>query len=65
LAAPTVGGVDTVRSLFVLFLHEADGRNMEPQETLEASNVDELTKDNFEILFGDTPLTIADSEVKD
>jgi hypothetical protein len=38
----------------------------EAQEMHDApSAVEELTKDNFETLFGDTPLTITDSEVKD
>ncbi|GAA2481732.1 hypothetical protein [Winogradskya humida] len=31
----------------------------------KASEVEELEKDNFEKLFGDKPLTIVDSEVKD
>ena len=30
-----------------------------------ASDVEELAKDDFEKLFGDKPLTITDSEVKD
>lgn len=34
-------------------------------EPIVASPVEELTKDDFEKVFGDIPLTITDSEVKD
>jgi len=37
----------------------------ETQTVAAASATEELSKDNFEALFGDTPLVITDSEVKD
>lgn len=41
------------------------GEKMSEQIQELASTVEELTKDDFEALFSDTPLVITDSEVKD